>query len=131
MSATIKVTGDAVVFTSAHKLEDWLLVKKYAKDKLALMGGEDNKDQIFGVDVVDGHGCINKSGAYFSNKTKDANGCATITKLIETEGDVKEYIADEFGAALVNLGKIEETIPTVVEEIKAQRKAIIDNIAIA
>ena len=122
MSATIKLTGDAVVITSSHKVEDYKLLAKYAPEKLILMGGEDNKEELFRVSVGAGHGSIGEYGAVFSDKTNNADGLATITEVIDASGDIKEYIADKFGSALVNLGKLEEGIDAAVEEVKAQRK---------
>lgn len=131
MAATIKLTGNAVVFKSGVKLEDYKFVQKYAPEKLVLKGGEDGKEPIYKVGLTEGEGSIGKIGAYFSNKTLDAEGYATITVIVDPDGDVKEYIADEYGSALVNLAALEATIPAVVEKLKAQRGEIIDSIIVA
>ena len=43
----------------------------------------------------------------------------------------KGFIADELGGALTNLGKLEKTLPAVLESIDKERAAIMDGITIA
>ena len=45
--------------------------------------------------------------------------------------DIKGFIADELGAALTNLGKLEKTIPAVIDSIDKERTAIMDGITVA
>ena len=47
--AKIVIAGDAVVVTSAMKLEDIKTIEKYRPKELVLKGGEDGKEPIFGV----------------------------------------------------------------------------------
>lgn len=58
--AKIVIAGDAVVVTSAIKLEDLRNIKKYRPAALILKGGEDGKEPIFAVDVTNGNGDINQ-----------------------------------------------------------------------
>lgn len=130
--AKIVVAGDAVVITSAIKLEDWETVKKYRPNALFLMGGENGDEPIFGAAVTKGVGDINQYGVSFGAATRDEAKLATLTMSIAgVEGDVKEFIADKLGSALINLNKLEETIPEVVQEINAEKEQVMAAISIA
>ncbi len=127
--AKITIVGDAVVVTSTLKLEDLKLVGKYQPDALVLKGGENGKEPIFAVKAGTNPE-LGKFGAVFTGATRDDNGFATITlKAPEGEG-LKEKVADLYGCALVNIGKLEEALPTVVDEINAQKESILGQISV-
>lgn len=131
--ATIKVVGDAIVITSTLKLEDILSVQKYRPSALILKGGEDGKEPIFAIMANPGaNGTLTKFGATFGSASHDDNKFATITGgLPNTEGlDVKEFIADQYGAALNSLGKLEASIPGVLAEVRQERNAVMQNITL-
>lgn len=130
--AKITIAGDAVVITSAMKLEDLTTIGKYRPNALVLKGGEDGKEEIFRIGVGKGCGEINKYGATFSSESHDDAKLATITMTARVTGDdIREVIADEIGSAVTNLTTLEATLPAVLEAIKAERKAIIDSINVA
>lgn len=128
--AKITVMGDAVVITSALKLEDLANIAKYRKKSLILKGGEDGKEPIFGICVKEGSvGSIDANGAVFGRA--DTNGKAMIT-LVKT-GDpatVKARLADELGGALMNLNKLESQLAGVVSEIAADKATVLDSISV-
>ena len=64
--AKITIAGDAVVITSAMKLEDIKTIEKYRAKALQLMGGENNKEVIFAMGTTRGTGSISKYGASLS-----------------------------------------------------------------
>ena len=114
--AKIKVMGNAAVIESYLALGDIALVKAYRPKALTLMGG-------------DPYGDIDKFGATFG--AANADGKAIITELYApVSDDVKSELADKYGAAMTNLGKLEEILPGVVEEIKAERAALIASIEV-
>lgn len=130
--AKITIAGDAVVITSAVKLEDIKAVKKYRPAALTLMGGEEGKEPIFRLGVTEGAGNITKYGAEFGSETHDDEKKAVMTLICRAdEGDIKEIVADTIGAYVLNLNKIEETLPAVLQEIKAEKEQILSNITIA
>lgn len=130
--ATIKVTGGAVVITSAMTLEALRTIAKYRPKALTLMGGEDGKEPVFAVNIAHGGaGSVNQYGASFSPETNDAGGKATITAIVTgIAGDIKEAIADSFGATIINLNKLEATLPAALEEINAEKAAVLSNITV-
>jgi hypothetical protein len=129
----ITIAGNAVVITSSMKLEDLKTIKKYRPEALVLKGGEDGKEPIFVVSVTDdGYGSINKYGATFASETHDEAKLATITMAGEfaDETNICEAVADAFGSAKSNLDKIEATLSEVLEEIVADKKAVMESITV-
>ena len=130
--AKVTIAGDAVVVTSAIKLEDLRNIKKYRPAALILKGGEDGKEPIFAINVTNGNGDINQYGASFGAATRDDKKLATITLVAPgVEGDIKEFVADKLGSALINLNKLEETLPGVVQSIAAEKAQVMGAISVA
>lgn len=131
--AKTQVVGNAVVITSALALEEIKTVKKYRPEALTLMGGEDGKEPIFAISVKEGKsGDINKYGATFGGSTRDEHKLATITMCCEYDGeDVREWLADEIGGALINLEKLEKALPAVIKEINEERLVVMASIEVA
>lgn len=130
--AKITVVGEAVVVTSEMTLEDIKTVEKYRPNSLVLMGGEDNKEPVFAVGTTKGIGEINAFGASFGCETHEEPHKACITMLLgDVRGDVKDWVADKFGLAIMNLNKVEAMIPSVLEEIAEEKAAILENIVLA
>lgn len=132
--AKITIAGDAVVVTSSMKLEDLKNIAKYRPKALNLRGGEDGKELIYSVAVGrNGNGEINKNGAVFASATHDDQKLATITMYVGDfgEDDIKEFVADKIGAAIINLTKLEETLPDVIAEIAAEKNAVMESISVA
>lgn len=132
--AQIKVMGNAVVFQSSMKLEDLELVQKYRSEALSVKGGEEGKEILFTVVPATGTiGDVNDAVVMFGQKSN--GGLATVTKLIpcmpDSEGELKELLADKLGAALGYMNKLEETLPAVLEEVKAERAAVMEAIEVA
>jgi len=131
MAKTV-IAGNAAIITSALKLEDLRTIQKYRPKALTLLGGEDGKEPIFAIGVTEGAGSINKIGASFGREANDGSGLATITMAIGDEftGDVREWVADHFGEAIINLNALEGTLSSVLEEIATERDAMIASISV-
>ena len=130
--AKIVIAGDAIVVTSAMKLEDIKTIEKYRPKALVLMGGEDGKEPIFAIGTTPGAGNINAVGASFGAETHDDSKLACITLFLTgVTGDVKEYVADRLGTALIQLNKLEEKLPAVLAEIAEEKAAVLGNITVA
>lgn len=130
--AKITIAGEAVVVTSALKLEDIKLVEKYRPEALKLYDENEPKECIFVVGSTFGNGVINKFGASFGSATHDDRKLATITMgLGEPVGDVREHVAESVGVAILLLNKVEEKIPAVLADIEAEKAAVLENIAVA
>lgn len=131
--AKFTIAGNALVITSNLKLADLETIKKYRPKALKLMGGENDKEELFCIDVgTSGNGGISAYGACYCGATHDdeKKACITIT-LNGVQGDVKEYVADKFGEALIHLGALEAKLPDVLAEIAEQKAGIMANIAMA
>lgn len=133
--AKISIAGNAAVITSAIKLEDYKTIAKYRPSALVLMGGEEeDKIPVFMIGISDsGEGCINNNGALFSHATRDDAKLATVTMVIngvDDEEDIKEFVADELGNALMNLNALEAKLPEVLDEITVERANVLDSITV-
>lgn len=131
--AKIVIAGDAVVVTSALKLEDIRTIEKYRPNELVLKGGEDGKEPIFAIGTTEGCGNINEVGASFGRETHDDEKRASITMCtgVSDTGDIKEWVADRIGGAIINLNKLEEKLPAVLAEIADQKAEVMSNITVA
>ena len=133
--AKIIVAGDAAVVTSALKLEDIKTVKKYRPEGLKLMGGKDGEEELFMIDSAcpSEAGSINKYGAVFNGESPDGQGFATLTVSIlerPKDKDVKDYIADKLGGAMIKLNQLEEQIPAILGEIAVQQEQVLSGISV-
>lgn len=130
--AKIVIAGDAVVITSALKLEDIKTIAKYNPEALTLKGGEDGKEPIFAIGVTNGPGNINDVGASFGRESYDNEKLAVITMVTNgATGDVKEWVADRIGGAIMKLNALEEKLPAVLEELAGQKAAVMEAITVA
>lgn len=132
--AKVKTVNRAIVINSEVKYDDYKLVAKYRPEALTLKGGEDGKVPIFTVFVRnDGQGGIDENGAIFGEATRDDAKLATITMMFtgDAEADIKEYIVDELGGALMKLNKVEAGLPAVIDAIKAERETVRGAIEVA
>ena len=131
--AKVTIAGNAVVITSSMKLAELATIKKYRPKALRLMGGENGKEELFAIDVASGcNGGLNSVGAVFAAATHDdaKKACITIN-LCEVQGDVKEFVADKYGEALIHLNALEAKLPDVLKEIAEQKTGIMANITVA
>ena len=123
--AKIKILGNSVVVISSVKFEDFQKVEKYRPAALTLMGGEDGKEPIFRVGT--GKSSVNEYGISFDSATRDEAKLAMLTMLYvadDEECDIEEDVAESLSKAILNLEKVEATIPTIIEEIDNEKAAI-------
>jgi len=129
--ARITITGDAVVVTSALSLDSIRTIEKYRPKSLVLMGGDDGKEQIFKLGTTTGTGSINQYGASFAGESHDDAKSATITMLAEgAPDDIKSWAAEKIGVSIINLNKLEALLPAVLDEIVAEKFAVMENITV-
>lgn len=126
--AKVQVVGNAVVITSGIKMKDIESLAKYNPDALILKGGEDGKEPVFAV-AAGNAGGINCVGVTFNGETRDEQKLATLTMTINYTGDnVKEFIADKLGGALIKLNELEAQLPAAIEALNAQHAEVLANI---
>lgn len=125
--------GSALVITSSLKLEDIKTVKKYQPGSLTLWDKDEdgNKTPVFSVLYKkDCNGAINEQGAIFAKESPE--GFAQITELVSVPADTdpKEFVADNYGKALLALAKFEEYFPAVIDELNENRTKIMDGVEV-
>ena len=73
-----------------------------------------------------------RTGATFGSESHDDAKLATITfGLSAGDGDIKEQVADVLGSAIINLSKLEETLPEALEQIADEKAAVMETITVA
>ncbi len=131
--AKATIIGNTVAIVSSAKLEDIQMLEKYSPKSLVLKEkDEDGKShEVFRIGSGSGAGAISKYGVNFGAAT-NAEGFGVVTvQLPDGVDDPKEFVADKYGVALVNLNKVEEAIPAAIEFCEADREAIMENITVA
>lgn len=125
----ISVCGDAIAIYSSLKLSDLRMVERFRPESLMILN--EDKEPVFVVGTTDGCGTVNEFGMSFGSESHDDNKFATITLCGHgIVGDVKEYIADNYGGAIAKLNEIEARIPGVLSEIKAAKQRVMDSVTI-
>lgn len=122
------IAGSSVVVCSSATPEQLKVLKHYCPDYLQLKNA--NGEVEFMVSIADGVGSFNKVGVVFSNRT-DANGNATVTLNIPEEvTDVKKYVEETYGFALLKLDKLEAEFNRALSEAHDLHESIEDVIVI-
>ena len=106
--AKIKIIGDAMVVTSALKLEGLKKLDKFRAEALTIPDEEGNS--IFAISIGK-NANFSKYGATFTGE--NADGFATTTIALPTGIDNAEkrtYVRDTYGEALLNLISFESII---------------------
>lgn len=128
--ANIIIAGEAVVITSAMSLEDLKTIKKYRPGALVLK--DEEGEPVFAIGVSNGAGSIGKFGAEFGSESHGEEPKACITMITNgISGDVEEKVSEMVGPAILRLNEIEDTLPTVLAEIEAEKAAIRSTITVA
>lgn len=125
----ISVCGDAIVITSSMKLSDLRTIERFRPEALAVL--DEDKEVVFAIGTTNGCGTVNEYGMSFGSETHDENKLATITMCgREIAGDVKEYIADNFGGVIAKLNELEEKLPEVLRDIQTAKQRVMDSITV-
>ena len=127
--AKTKILGTAVTITSAVKVADFKTLAKFKPAALALTEVVDGvKEEKFSV-ALGTNPSVTKYGIVFDSANTD--GYAEVTLQIPasiTADKRKEYVADTYGYALLNLNQLEGQIAEVMAETEADFIAINDSI---
>ena len=121
--ANVKIFKDTVYVASAVKLGDILKLEKYRPAALTLKEGEGDKAvPVFRV-CTGKSATIDANGAVF-DRTKDKDKPAEVSLVYTGDGDIKEYVKDKLGLALVRLNKLEGLISAALGDVDADRAAL-------
>lgn len=127
--AKTKILGTAVTITSAIKVADFKTLAKFKPAALALTEVVDGvKEEKFSI-ALGTCPSVTKYGIVFDSA--NADGYAEVTLQIPawiTADKRKEYVADTYGYALLNLNQLEGQIAEVMAETEADFIAINEGI---
>ena len=126
----VKKIENMVVIALDVNAKDFAKVKKYAPDATKIVDEDGN--QKFSVDACEGIFC---GQVYGELKDSSAVFIQVGDKLIAWMGvppegmkDTKQFLLDDYGMALANLGKVEKQIADAIEEADAKVASIADSI---
>lgn len=128
----IKVVGSNVVFTTTVSLEQLEELSKRKPEALVLTEEVEHKSrEIFRVGI--GESGLSGYGATFNANTNTEPKCAMLTVDISdkpADADVKDYIADKYGAAILKLNRVEEQFLPALDAIAADRETLAGMISV-
>lgn len=126
----VTVLGNALVISSALKLEDIRTLEKYAPEALQLKN--EDKEVVFAVGAGKS-GDVSKYGVTFADELPDGSGLAaiTMTHSYKADDNIPSKVADLFGQALANLNRVEAQAPAALDDVAARKAAIMENVVIA
>jgi len=127
--AKTKILGTAVTITSAVKVADFKTLAKFKPTALALTEVVDGvKEEKFSV-ALGTSPSVTKYGIVFDSANTDGYAEVTLQIPASIAADKrKEYVADTYGYALLNLNQLEGQIAEVMAETEADFIAINDGI---
>lgn len=131
--AKITIVGQAIVVTSNMKFEDIELIKKYRPSALTLYKGEgQEKEPVFKIGTAPfGAGNISKYGVEFDSATRDERKLASLTEVLTRDvEDLKAYVSDTYGPAILYLNEMEDILPATLREIADEKARIDANIVV-
>ena len=128
----IKVVGSNVVITTVVSLEEMKEICQRKPSAMVLTEEVDHKTrEIFRAGV--GEGGLNSRGACFNGNTNTEPKCAMLTIDISDKpesADVKRYIADKYGDAILKLQKVEENFLPALDSIASEQAALSELISV-
>lgn len=128
----IKVVGSNVIFTTVVSLEELGELCRRKPQAAVLTEEVDNKSrEVFRVAV--GNGGLSSRGACFNSNTNTEPKCAMLTVDISDKpesAEVKQYIADKYGDAILKLQKVEEQFLPALEAIASEQATLASLISV-
>ncbi len=130
--AKIVIAGDEVVVTSAMKLEGHQDHREVSSQGARPEGRRGWQGAHLRCRHHSWCREYQRSWRILRSENRDDDKLACITLFLDgVTGDVKDWVADRLGAAIINLNKLEEKLPTVLEEIAAEKATVMSNITVA
>ena len=127
-AAGIKVLAQNAVIASGFERKQIEEIVKYRPKAMKLIDPE-TKDELYTVGLTSGDGRINSVGAeYGTGKTNDGKAC--ISMKIPDGKDVREFIEETVGVAILNLNKVESQWTEALAEIAREKADVLDNIEV-
>lgn len=127
--ATIKIAGNVAVIESAVPFDTLKRIEKYRPKALQLF--DEDKKPYFAVGTTTGEGSASRYGVSFGQASYAESRNAVIAiDIPEGVEDVKAWVEDKVGAAILNLNKVEAQLDDACAEIDDELAAIREHITI-
>lgn len=116
--AKIIIAGNSCTLESAFTTEQLKKIKKYRPDSLILKDAD--KKPVFMVDLGS-NGSVAPMGVVFDGTTHDGQELACLTKMLpQGVVDVKSWVMENIGTAVLKLNKLEATLGAALTEIDTE-----------
>ena len=118
------IAGSSLVLVSSATPDQIKTLKKHRPDALCSKDKDGKATNDYSISIENGDGYISNIGTIFTTRT-NAEGHATMTVPIPNDvEDVKKYVQDKYGYAMLNIKKIEEGFEAALAEAKAEQADI-------
>lgn len=128
-AAAIKVVGNVCVVESKYSVEEYERFEKHRPKALTMTDPEDKKIVTFRVGVGKNNGSLSAYGVSFGGNSANGKACVTM-QIPDDVTDVKKWVIETVGTAILNLNKIEEGLESCAEDIVAEEAAIAESVVI-
>ena len=124
------IAGSSLVLVSSATPEQIKTLKEYRPRALCSKDEKGKTTNDYSISIEDGNGYIGKIGTIFTTRT-DAEGHATVTVPIPKDVEnVKKYVQETYGYAILNIRKIEEGFESALAETEAEQSDIASMISV-
>ena len=124
----VVISQNVMSIVSDYSLTDLERVAKFRPEALKLYTGEgNNKELDFVVKVSDYEGSFGRNGLVFADEAVGTHKAVISENLpqgLNTSEDIKEYIRETLGLAIVKGTAVESQIAAAMDEISADEAAI-------
>ena len=120
--ANIKIMNNVYSISSTLTPDVIAKVKKHRPDALALYTGTGNdRHMTFLVDFMPGvPGSVSNVGIVFDAASHTTAGVCYTETIPADVNDVKDYVTEKVGIAILNLNKVETQVAAAMESISAE-----------
>ena len=128
------LVANTVVITSTLKVEEIELLQKYEPDGLVIKD-EETKETLFVVATAKtAKGSLGVYGVEFNGKTRDEDGFATFSEVLENLPDdiekAKDAIVLKYGKGIKKLNDYEAVIKDRASQVKSSIAQVADGIEV-
>ena len=123
----INTIGNSLVVTTEVTMEDLQKLQANKSEALVLTEEVDGKKQERFRVAAGKTGSLSNFGATFSANTNTEPKVAMLTVDISAkpeDKDVKAYVAEKYGAAILNLRRVEEKFAPALEQIEEEQELL-------
>ena len=126
--AKIIITGNSCTMESSLTTAQLKKLAKFRPASLQLLNADKKVEFVVKAGEV---GSVSPMGVAFDGTTHDGSGLACLTKMLPADvTDVKSWVMDNIGSAVLKLNKLEETLQAALADIDKEVTAVEGTISV-